>query len=254
MDLSLAKNLEFLVERTQFITGATGAAVALLESPGLICRACSGFTAPPLGATLQTNKSLSGECLRSGQLLRCDSVETDPRVDVEGCRALSIESILALPLQRQGHKIGLFELFSTQPFAFEERDTNALQRMARTVERALEGDVVWNEKQPCSRGGLYPVRKKRRFPRYEIAVPLTVNALKSGVTDAIPGRCKNLGQGGMAAVLTEELTPGDIVVVEFSLPLVSSAMRVRAQVRTQERLQHGLEFLIPHLEGPTRVG
>jgi hypothetical protein len=150
--------------------------------------------------------------------------------------------------------IGLFELFSTQPYAFEERDIEGLKRMGALIERALSGEFKWRERHPLpNSASLYPVKKKRRFPRFDIAVPLRVNALRSGVPDAIPGRCKNMGQGGLAAILTEELSPGDVVVVEFSLPLVSAAIKLRAQVRSQDRLHHGLEFLIPRLEGPERA-
>ena len=147
-----------------------------------------------------------------------------------------------------------FELFSTQPYAFEERDIEGLKRMGLLIEKALNGEFKWRERHPLpNNASLYPVKKKRRFPRFDIAVPVCVNALRSGVPDTIPGRCKNMGQGGLAAVLTEELSPGDVVVVEFSLPLVSAAIKLRAQVRSQERLHHGFEFLIPRLEGPERA-
>jgi GAF domain/PilZ domain len=256
MDSNLANVLEFLVQRTQYVTGATGAALAMRESKGLICRARSGETAPPLGMALRSsNSSLSGQALRLGDLLRCNSIETDDRVDVDGCRRLGIESILVLPLRRQRNIIGLFELFSNQPYAFEERDADALKRMGALIEKALRGELKW-----CDRGSvandanLYPVKKKRRFPRFDIGVPLRVNTLRSGAPDAIPGRCVNLGQGGLAAVLTTELSPGDVVVLEFSLPLVTSSMKLRAQVRSHDRLHHGFEFLIPRLEGPERAG
>jgi len=253
--MNLGQTLEFLVERAQFITGATGAAMALIESKGVMCRARSGETAPPLGVALHSSdSSLSGQALRTGELLRCNSIETDARVDVDGCRQLGIESFLVLPLRRQGNIVGLFELFSTQPYAFEDRDIEGLKRMGALIERALNGELRWSRRHPAlNSASLYPVKKKRRFPRYDIAVPVRVSALRPGVPDTIPGRCKNLGQGGLAAVLTQELTPGDVVVVEFSLPLVSAAMKLRAQVRSQDRLHHGFEFLIPRLEGPERA-
>jgi hypothetical protein len=72
-------------------------------------------------------------------LLRCDNAESDPRVNLEACRALGIASIVVLPLLRQNGEIrGLFELFSDHPYAFEERDLIALERMADLTLTALD--------------------------------------------------------------------------------------------------------------------
>jgi hypothetical protein len=72
-------------------------------------------------------------------LLRCDNAETDPRVNLEACRALGIASIVVLPLlRRNGESRGLFELFSDHPYAFEERDLIALERMADLTLTALD--------------------------------------------------------------------------------------------------------------------
>jgi len=74
-----------------------------------------------------------------GQLLRCDNAEADPRVNLEACRALGIASIVVLPLlRRSGEVRGLFELFSDHPYAFEERDLIALERMAALTATALD--------------------------------------------------------------------------------------------------------------------
>ena len=72
-------------------------------------------------------------------ILRCDNAETDPRVNLETCRAFGIASIVVLPLlRRSGEVRGLFELFSDHPYAFEERDLIALERMADLTLTALD--------------------------------------------------------------------------------------------------------------------
>jgi len=72
-------------------------------------------------------------------LLRCNNAESDPRVNLETCRALGIASIVVLPLVRStGEVRGLFELFSDHPYAFEERDLVALERMAELTLTALD--------------------------------------------------------------------------------------------------------------------
>jgi len=131
--------LQLLVERAQYITGATGTALALPQGNEMVCRASAGSCAPAVGARLQVRSGLTGESIARRQLLRCDNAETDPRVNLETCQALGIASIVVLPLlRRNGEVRGLFELFSDHPYAFEERDLIALERMADLTLTALD--------------------------------------------------------------------------------------------------------------------
>jgi putative methionine-R-sulfoxide reductase with GAF domain len=131
--------LQLLVERAQYITGATGTALALTQGEEMVCRASAGASAPAVGAQLQVRSGLTGESIARRQLLRCDNAESDPRVNLEACRALGIASIVVLPLLRKNGEVrGLFELFSDHPYAFEERDLIALERMADLTLTALD--------------------------------------------------------------------------------------------------------------------
>ncbi len=131
--------LQLLVERAQYITGATGATLALPEGDEMVCRASVGASAPPVGARLQVRSGLTGESIARRQLLRCDNAENDPRVNLETCREMGIASIVVMPLvRRNGEVRGLFELFSDHAYAFEERDLSALERMADLTLTALD--------------------------------------------------------------------------------------------------------------------
>jgi putative methionine-R-sulfoxide reductase with GAF domain len=131
--------LQLLVERAQFITGATGAALALLHGEEMVCHASAGSSAPAVGVRLQVLSGLTGESISRKQLLRCDNAETDGRVNLETCQELGIASIVVLPLlARNGEVRGLFELFSDHAYAFEERDLRALERMAELTGTALD--------------------------------------------------------------------------------------------------------------------
>lgn len=131
--------LQLLVDRAQYITGATGAALALSLGTEMVCRASAGSCAPPVGARLQVRSGLTGESVSRKQLLRCDNAENDPRVNLETCRELGIASIVVLPLlSAKGEVRGLFELFSDHAYAFEERDLIALERMAELTRTALD--------------------------------------------------------------------------------------------------------------------
>ncbi len=130
--------LQLLAERAQYITGASGAAIALLESSEMICRASAGPSAPELGAEVQIKTGLTGESVRTRQVLRCDDAETDSRVNRESCRALGIKSVMVVPLIREQEVIGVFELLADRPHAFEERDITALEHLAEMVLTGIE--------------------------------------------------------------------------------------------------------------------
>jgi hypothetical protein len=63
---------------------------------------------------------------------------TDPRVNHDSCKALGIASFAVMPLIRDDEVIGIFEIFSNQPRAFQERDLLALERMGEMVNTALD--------------------------------------------------------------------------------------------------------------------
>jgi putative methionine-R-sulfoxide reductase with GAF domain len=129
---NLTGALQLIAERCCTFTRANGAAIALLENGEMPCRASSG-DAPPVGATLEIGSGFSGYCARTGFLQRCDDTEMDPRVDRESCRILGIRSIIAVPIRMGNSVVGLLEVFSSKPRAFNERDGTILQRLADTV-------------------------------------------------------------------------------------------------------------------------
>ena len=127
--------LQLIAESAHSLTRASGAAVALPDTDPefMVCRASSGDDAPPVGARLHVGSGFSGECVKTGVLLRCDDSETDVRVDRERCRALGLRSILAAPVRVGDKSIGLVEALSAQPNAFSDGDGRVLQRLADTV-------------------------------------------------------------------------------------------------------------------------
>ena len=168
--------LQLLVERAQYITGATGTALALPQGEEMVCRASAGSSAPAVGARLQVRSGLTGESISRRQLLRCDNAEADPRVNLETCRALGIASIVVLPLlRRNGEVRGLFELFSDHPYAFEERDLVALERMADLTLTALD---LAEERQNFA-----PAPAPRREPGKPVEPPAASSARQAA---AIP--------------------------------------------------------------------
>lgn len=135
----LAAALQLIAARTQTLLRASGAALALADSTPdvMVCRAASGPTAPPIGARLQVGSGFSGECVKTGKLLRCDDAESDVRVDHESCRALGIRSMLAAPVRAGEKTIGVLETFSPNAAFFTATDASLLQRLGETVVAAV---------------------------------------------------------------------------------------------------------------------
>jgi TonB family protein len=84
---------------------------------------------------------------------------------------------------------------------------------------------------------------ERVFLRRPINVPLDLIALRSGVPENLPGRCTDLSEAGVGAMIAGELGAGQQVAVELRLPNVGVPVRARAFVRYQSRLRCGLEFV-----------
>jgi len=137
-DLALQIVLNEIVEQACLATGAGGAAIVLKRGGEWVCRATAGGNAPQLGERLNTASGLSGACVKSRTVQRCDDAQNDPRADMEACRTLGVRSVIILPLLRNGELAGVFELFSTSPGAFGERDERTLEALSRRVIGNLE--------------------------------------------------------------------------------------------------------------------
>ncbi len=84
---------------------------------------------------------------------------------------------------------------------------------------------------------------QRGIPRRPLFVPLDVIVLRSGIPENLPGRCTDLSEAGVGAIVAGELIPGQQVAVELRLPNVGVPVRSRAIVRYQQRLRCGLQFV-----------
>ncbi|PYX13059.1 MAG: hypothetical protein DMG85_00580 [Acidobacteria bacterium] len=128
--------LRAIAEAAQDLTLASGTALAMQRDGQIVCLGRSGETAPALGARLSIDSGISGECLRTGKMLRCDDTEKDQRVDPEVCRKMRLRSVAAVPLFGRHGTIGVLEAFSTRSFAFAEEHMDYLARLAELAEAA----------------------------------------------------------------------------------------------------------------------
>ncbi len=129
--MDLSSILSEATHAARYFTDATGAALALWSQGVVICRARSGETAPPLGAKVDVDSGVSGECLRSGRSQRCNDSLSDPRVDPQLCVEMGIRSLAAVPLRGGQGVIGILEVFSDRPNAFSDAHITLLKKLAQ---------------------------------------------------------------------------------------------------------------------------
>jgi GAF domain-containing protein len=135
--IDLEPAISVIAERAQTLTGASGAAIALRHGSEIICRARTGRTAPDLGVRLQTDSGISADCVRTGEVVLCHDAERNPNVDLAACRRLGVRSILAAPLRHFRRTLGVFEVLSSVPHAFDHQDVATMQLLSSMMVAAI---------------------------------------------------------------------------------------------------------------------
>ena len=182
-DLALEIVLNEIVEQACLATGATGAAIVLQRDGEMVCRASTGATAPELGSRLDVESGLSGECIRTLRTQRCDDTDTDPRVDSAASKRLGVRSLVVMPLLRDGELVGVFELFSSQPLAFGERDELTLEALGSRTLNNLKRAAEPLEAQVTEQvGSELPDAVSAE------AVPHDTPQMEAAASEVIPGR------------------------------------------------------------------
>ena len=152
-ELDLEPAISAITQRAQHLTGATGAAIALRAGDEIVCRSRAGRTAPDLGVRLQTDNGISAEAVRSGEIMLCHDAERNPRVDLASCRRLGVRSILVSPLRHYRRTLGVFEVLSSSPGAFDESDVATMQLLSSMMVAAISRISTLRQAQLLGRSG-----------------------------------------------------------------------------------------------------
>jgi hypothetical protein len=83
----------------------------------------------------------------------------------------------------------------------------------------------------------------RRVARYRTELPVIVRVLVAHESVCVAGRCFEIGEMGLGAVIARELSAGEMVSLELSLPQLHLAEPLRAVVRHRMGFLHGFEFV-----------
>jgi len=88
-----------------------------------------------------------------------------------------------------------------------------------------------------------PRSATRRFARYRTDLPLIVKVLGQNGYYRVHGRCFEIAEAGLGAVITSELTSGEMVSLEFTLATSPEPINLKAVVRHRMGFLHGFEFI-----------
>jgi PilZ domain len=72
---------------------------------------------------------------------------------------------------------------------------------------------------------------------------MEARVFREGAVVSLWGCCNEMGEDGMSATLTGELENGEVASLEFTLPMSTAAIKLRAVVRYRSGFRHGFEFL-----------
>jgi TonB family protein len=128
-----------VVAEAHSLAAADGAALVLRGEEGIVCRASCG-NAPAVGSRLRADSGLSGECFRLGQVVRCDDVETDSRVNSAVAQRLQSRSILIVPILGEECTRGILQVLSSRPSAFNPAHIAGLEHLAGLVASFLAAE------------------------------------------------------------------------------------------------------------------
>jgi len=135
--------MHVIAERIMGLTRASGAVIESIEGEDVVPLVHVGIDAP----RLKLNSSLSGVCVRTGELQRCDDTLADTRVPHQAYREIGIRSILVVPLKEELRILGVLKVVSAEAHAFTERDAKALRLLGGLMGAALAHASAFEARQ-----------------------------------------------------------------------------------------------------------
>jgi PAS domain S-box-containing protein len=223
--------LSLIAGRAQALTGASGAAIDLLEKNELVSRFATGIATRHVPVWLRIASDLARECFRTGEIFHCDDARSARRLDRAACRKVGLRSMIVVPLHHDGAAVGVLKVLSTEPRAFGGREERIAQLMAGLVGAALSGAALAESKKLASLSVLASgVAHEIRNPLTAIKARLYTHQkrLTPGSPEAADGEFVSEEIGRLERIVREFLQfarPGDPVFEAVSPAELLSEVR-----------------------------
>jgi diguanylate cyclase (GGDEF)-like protein len=143
---STASFLEEATDTIMELTRATGAAVVMLDGPGVlkVASARGQMAGVPAGA-FECGQTLARACVHSHQTLHSDATFTDHRIAGAIGKSHQLHSLIATPLRYGDDVLGVLEVCSSVTHAFDDIDAQAVALVGNAVGGALGRQMALDE-------------------------------------------------------------------------------------------------------------
>lgn len=129
--------VEWVIDRARTLFGASEAGIGFIEGDEIVYRIVTGPRRERnVGIRTPVTASMAGICVRTGETMRCDDSETDPRVDQRACRAAGLRSMVIVPLRHRGQIVGVLNVTSAKVAAFDEDEVASVEVLAGIISAA----------------------------------------------------------------------------------------------------------------------
>lgn len=129
--------MSVVVRRVMELADADGAVLEMVREEEIHYHTTAGSLVPHTGTVFDIEGSLSGECVRTRNVLISDDTATDPRVNSEISAVTGTRSMVVVPLIDHESVLGVLKVVSTRPRAFNDLDIYSLQLMAGFIAASL---------------------------------------------------------------------------------------------------------------------
>jgi len=131
--LDLDAVMRLVAARAQALTGASAAVVEIAEGDDMVYHAACGAAAEFIGVRVPVAASLSGLCLRVGEILYCRDARTDGRINREAALRVGAISMLCVPLRHRARTVGVLKVYAPTANAFTPEDLTTLSLLSGVI-------------------------------------------------------------------------------------------------------------------------
>ncbi|HZQ73166.1 MAG TPA: EAL domain-containing protein [Burkholderiales bacterium] len=128
--LDLDAVCDLLVAAALKVIGVGAAAIQFVDDGQFVYRAATDGARHLIGMRTPMRGNFSAAVVSSGQPVKCDDAENDPRIDPAAARRSGARALIGAPLQHEGKVIGVLKLMAPTAGIFTEDHVHVLQVLA----------------------------------------------------------------------------------------------------------------------------
>jgi GAF domain len=133
-------------------TAASGAVIAVRDLTGMLCTVSFG-NALAVGSRLPSDSAFTRQCIETGEVVRCEDTESDPRIHPSVATRWNFRSAVAVPIKAREEVVAVIEIFCSRPSSIDLTAIAALEAVADSFAAMMIFDAD-NGGQPIVGGSL----------------------------------------------------------------------------------------------------